>query len=494
MNSTTNKIPWRFAGSRLKTCCGKLAGCACCRPKKGIASIQEHFSGNFSSTINGQRFFSFNKCKTDSCKLKCKTNGMILPLNNFKSAVNGKHYSILTDSNLNCQSTNIIYLITCNICKFQYVGETKRSFETRIKEHIGNIKRYEDNPKAYSGYQYIYKHLCCDDLHKSTPLEKRIRFQIIEKIKVIDDDKDNPTAIRTLRLKRELFWISKLRTAYPLGLNDMIAGFGIQGQATDAGFDDYNHLRIANICEAPPDCSKRRNRHRLKKRGDCTDEQFQLFSQKLTETYLNNPLKIETLITSKSRKFLTRFITSHHHNQLNRKVKYLLKAQTNYIRKTKPQKIDITKTDWTIKFTHKILDDINIDSILRQPNLKFKLPQNIKNKVNIRKIFTFDKPTSSKILNYNKVLRSSNITSYQEISEIACDCADSPFINTHFNHIITGDLHIIKEPGLRKLCSFGTKFRDIPCLNHNKIKKQFKTDIEKLIRKFLKNSRSLSQH
>ena len=422
---------------------------------------------------------------------------MILPLNNFRSTVNGKHFSILTDSNLNCQSTNIIYLITCNICKLQYVGETKRSFETRIKEHLTNIKKYQEKSNSKGYNQHVYKHFCRDDLHKNTPLEKRIRFQIIEKIKTIDpadidpadisQKPDTPETISKRRLHRELYWISKLRTAYPLGLNDMISAFGVRGKATDAGFKDYNHLRIVNLCDTkPPKNQNRKNRHRKKKRGNLTDDHFKIFHQTLTETFSTHPENTEKIITAKSRKFLTRFLTSHYSHRLNRKIRHLLETHINYNRKLKPQKKDLALVDWTVKFSHKIIDNINIDSILKQSELTSKLPQNLKNKLNIRKIFTFDKPTSSKILNYNKILRSTGTLSYLDITNMTCDCINSTFINTHFGHIITGDLQIIKNPDLRKLCNFGTKFRDNPIFNISKIKNQFKTDIEKLIRKISK--------
>ena len=66
---------------------------------------------------------------------------------------------------------------------------------------------------------------------------------------------------------------------------------------------------------------------------------------------------------------------------------------------------------------------------------------------------------------------------------MTCECAGSPFRNDHFDHIITGDLNIIQEPGLRKICSFGTKFRDVPRLNLGKIKNQFCTNLKTLISK-----------
>jgi len=36
---------------------------------------------------------------------------------------------------------NVVYKIPCGFCPWCYIGETKRSFSTRRKEHIGNTKQ-----------------------------------------------------------------------------------------------------------------------------------------------------------------------------------------------------------------------------------------------------------------------------------------------------------------------------------------------------------------
>ena len=99
---------------------------------------------------------------------------MILPSNNVRCSVNKRGFVILTDENLRCDSLNVVYLITCRVCGVQYVGETSRPANVRWNEHLGKIRR---NDKS----QLIYSHFNCDDSHRNTPLERRLRFQIIEK-------------------------------------------------------------------------------------------------------------------------------------------------------------------------------------------------------------------------------------------------------------------------------------------------------------------------
>ena len=84
-------------------------------------------------------------------------------------------------------------------------------------------------------------------------------------MKVDDLSSSDSNSIRKRRIERELFWISKLRTAYPLGLNDKISGLGLHGNLTDSRFVDYNIYRVENVCEVPQ-AKIRRNRHKKKKR------------------------------------------------------------------------------------------------------------------------------------------------------------------------------------------------------------------------------------
>ena len=214
MTDTQTKLPIPFAGSRLKTCCGRLGVCAC-RRSHDIASIPTNFSSNFSSSGPLRNFFSFRKCGNPRCKIKCLDNHLIHPSNNCRSSVSGKSFNIITDENLDCSTVNIIYLITCRICNLQYVGEKSRAANVRWSEHLYKIRKGETN-------QLIYKHFNCDDQHRSVPVHNRFTFQIIEKIKTDNLQSQNPALIRKRRTERELFWISQLRTIHLLGLNDKV--------------------------------------------------------------------------------------------------------------------------------------------------------------------------------------------------------------------------------------------------------------------------------
>jgi hypothetical protein len=88
------------------------------------------------------------------------------------------------------------------------VGETKRTFKERIAEHLGDIKNLRLNKPLGK--------------HFNLPGHKfgTVKSYILELIK------SDPMVINTTtrRKAREYFWIMRLRTPDPHGLNSMNTG------------------------------------------------------------------------------------------------------------------------------------------------------------------------------------------------------------------------------------------------------------------------------
>ena len=480
--TSTNQITSRaFAGSRRKTCCARLAGCACHRPDSGTVSTPVCFGSNFSQSQNGFTYFGFNKCKDLRCKIKCNNNNLILPLNNCKSFVNGRNFVLRSDDNLNCSSANVIYLISCTVCHLQYVGETGRAANVRWAEHLAKIRKGERG-------QLIYSHFNSDDAHKNVPLEKRLRFQIIEKVRTDDLLGLEPGLIRKRRVDREMFWMSALMTVAPLGLNDKIEGFGMRGMTSERNVNGFNMYRIVNICKNGSG-GFRRGRHRKKARGRIDDSKLGDFKADLLRLSQDCASRLENFILSKPRLFLERFVKSSHSNGLERGLSYLVSSCVDYHRKPRPGRKSVPEILFNVDFSHKILSDVNISSILGNSSVKGLLPASLRNQFDIRLVFRYSKTIGSKILNYNSVLRDSGVTCYNDIGRLTCDCDSSPFKHSVLGHVTTGNLDIIEDCKLRELFSFGAKFRENPLLNLSKIKKDIARNIDnlksKIARKFL---------
>ena len=110
------------------------------------------------------------------------------------------HRSFRVRGNITCNSKNIIYLLQCKKCKKQYVGQTTTCLRHRISQHINN--KSSTNSTV--------------DQHFSTPGHTML-VQPIEQIAM--NPTDNPNTIRNTLYQRERYWINKLKTVYPQGLN-----------------------------------------------------------------------------------------------------------------------------------------------------------------------------------------------------------------------------------------------------------------------------------
>ena len=106
---------------------------------------------------------------------------------------------------LTCQSQYIIYLMECILCKIQYIGKSETLFNLRWNNHRKDV----NNPKVIPACTHF-------EIHGQN-FTKHAKFTLIEHLTEISNiSKD------TLRLplkQRENFWIIKLETLTPKGLN-----------------------------------------------------------------------------------------------------------------------------------------------------------------------------------------------------------------------------------------------------------------------------------
>ena len=94
-----------------------------------------------------------------------------------------------------CHTIGVIYMISCLKCKKQYVGQTGRNFYLRGMEHLRSVK---------AGVKTIGMHF------SSNCKSDDMKIQIIEKVFPNNEP---------FRLERERYWIEKLKTKDPHGLN-----------------------------------------------------------------------------------------------------------------------------------------------------------------------------------------------------------------------------------------------------------------------------------
>lgn len=130
---------------------------------------------------------------------RCSACNYITAGKRCTSSVNKRRF--LVRGNINCRTNNVVYLVTCNRCQLQYVGETTRPLADRINDHLSCIRTHKNTPVS---------------LHFNTPGHSIGDFTIMGIEQIANEQ--NPTS--TLLLK-ERTWQNLLQTAYPLGINNL---------------------------------------------------------------------------------------------------------------------------------------------------------------------------------------------------------------------------------------------------------------------------------
>ena len=115
-----------------------------------------------------------------------------------KSTSTGRKYR--TQTRISCTSSNVIYLIQCNICKKQYVGQTRNKILTRLNQHYSTIRTKQETPVS----RHFNSHQCKEPYP--------VRIYILSQIKNSDDASEN-------RNKWERVWMARLNSYVPYGMN-----------------------------------------------------------------------------------------------------------------------------------------------------------------------------------------------------------------------------------------------------------------------------------
>jgi hypothetical protein len=72
------------------------------------------------------------------CNTPCSICKYMVTTTTFKSNNTGETYQI--KGTINCNTSKVIYMIQCNRCKLQYIGQTSNAITTRIQQNIPNVK------------------------------------------------------------------------------------------------------------------------------------------------------------------------------------------------------------------------------------------------------------------------------------------------------------------------------------------------------------------
>ena len=143
-----------------------------------------------------------NRCQRSNT---CRYCPILNTTGKIKSHTNGKTFTSL--KNVNCQSSNLIYVISCDNCGIQYVGQTKNRLLTRFQGHFNDIDHDRDTTVA--------RHLnrCTSETMQNT----KFTITIVSFIRSPPDS----VVSKSQRDKEEKRWMRRLTTIMPSGLNLM---------------------------------------------------------------------------------------------------------------------------------------------------------------------------------------------------------------------------------------------------------------------------------
>ena len=148
---------------------------------------------------NNKKQLYCSPCLTICCQQVLKTN-------TFTSYRTGETFKIF--HLLKCKSSRIIYLLQCRICQLQCVVKSETSFSIRLNNHRKDTKN--KNPI-----------LACKHFQNSNHnFQRDAKFTLIEQI---TKSFTKTEQLRLLLNKRKNFWILKLKTLYPDGLNQELS-------------------------------------------------------------------------------------------------------------------------------------------------------------------------------------------------------------------------------------------------------------------------------
>ena len=135
---------------------------------------------------------------------RCDVCNYLIVGDSFSSHVTSTSYTI--NHSLDCNSRNVVYLISCKVCGFQYVGSTTTKFRLRFNNHKSRLRAHSKMSAANKeSDDLVYRHFYGPGHHGL----QDVSIQLIDKVNARED-----------LLAKEGQWAYRLRSLQPDGLNE----------------------------------------------------------------------------------------------------------------------------------------------------------------------------------------------------------------------------------------------------------------------------------
>ena len=413
-------------------------------------------------------------------KKRCKTKDILRESITFKGNYKKNIYKVKNDRKceLNCHTENVVYLMTCDNCNLQYVGETVQELSERQNHHRNSIHKHTEDKHDTKLVEHFNEGKCKG---------KTYNLMIIETIVGTGRDKETNKMDQkqtAMRRKREDYWIKELHTLYPYGMNNKLGNVTLeQRDITEPICKEF----IVN-----KKSSKKRSRKRWAKEIKCGDTIYEDITKPFTTAQENHNTNILEDAIKKAMSILPQLRKNEMKKVANRAMEDICESkiptrllqiiQDTAIGKLikpgkKPGEKPKKKIGKIIKtlFVNKGMEKIQFSKILHNPALKETLPNFIKEKDPPTVVYSYTPTIRSKIFNYRQTIE--ELDEKWKYDETSCDCEESEFKDEHHKHVVTGKLKIVREKNLQKLCRKGPNFRERNSTNWDVCLKLIKSSI-----------------
>ncbi len=269
-----------------------------------------------------------------------------------------------------------------------------------------------------------------------------------------------------LRLQREDFWIKALRSIYPYGLNERVKSMN-------------KDIPAGKLFPSLPRHGTKFVEHRMRSKvkariSDLDSLVHSTFSFSPEERANKCRILFDRLRQSNLRKLAEEASTLLFSCENHLKRWYELLIDIFLTKTMKIEKPNVKRSPshiLPIYFHNKGLEFIQLKNILRKPCVNSKLPEKLQEDPPSI-VYSLTPTIRNKIFNYKETVDSINTVDLETFGTnlTSCECQNSPFIDQHHGHIMTGDLSFIKNNHLRKLISKGPNYREPKNINWNKCK------------------------
>ena len=420
------------------------------------------------SIVNNSSTVKINPGRAINCKL-CKD---FVVAEKITSTVTNLDYNciILSGVEVSCKSSNLIYLLSCNNCKLQYVGQTAQPLHKRANGHPSG-KLGQTGCKLLTEHMNSYP---CSGYGFSVQV-----LQIFLGTGRMDSNEVDPSQTSD-RVSVEENWMVKLRTVYPYGLNDRCKGkywtdkpeevytarslFVKLDRSTNNPpvrcLKSHRNALPINICLSELEnaclCPQNSNVEDPKPCAPCILNFARVtiprltkpIAKKLGNLILENIFQRESILPKQFYETILDMINS----------KFATKSQQ------KPSvKKSIPRVLLKVDFSDKHVQDLNISKILRNSEILKSIPPEFGYRKPPVIIYKHTPTIRNKIFNYTKEtieFSSEDFNLKEQNNENTCNCQNSQYKDPYHQHIITGDLSLIENDSLRWLLKQGPNFRE----------------------------------